>query len=148
MSTPATMTDAIVRVDLSDTVWFLLDGRGSFRRKSLFLAEIGALRAFLKSMVQIVVIGDSTPGDLVAGRYSAAARDCRSRFPMCAAPSVIAAPTPMKISANVRMNSAADPRAELIAVSVTDNYLNMASRANLQISPVWHLVTSRAFGCQ
>jgi hypothetical protein len=43
------MTDAIVRVDLSDTAWFLLGGRGSFRRKSLFLAEIGALRAFLKS---------------------------------------------------------------------------------------------------
>jgi hypothetical protein len=81
MSTPASMSDAVVRVDLSDTVWFLLDGRGSFRRKSLFLAEIGALRAFLKSMVQIVVIGDSIPGDLVAGRYSAAARDCTATVP-------------------------------------------------------------------
>jgi hypothetical protein len=81
LSTPASMTDAILRVDRSHTVWFLLDGRGSFRRKSLFLAEIGALRAFLKSMVQIVVIGDSIPGDLVSGRYSAAARDCTATVP-------------------------------------------------------------------
>jgi hypothetical protein len=40
-----------------------------------------ALRAFLKSMVQIVVTGDSIPGDLVAGRYSAAARDCTVTVP-------------------------------------------------------------------
>src|ERR1700740_833525 len=75
------MTDAIVRVNPSEPVWFPLDGRGSFRQKSLFLAEIGALRAFVKSMVQIAVIGDSIRGDLVAGRYSPAARDCTVTVP-------------------------------------------------------------------
>jgi hypothetical protein len=59
-------------------------------------------------------------------------------------PSAIADPAPIKISAKVPMNSAANARTELLAVSLTGNYLQTWLLAKITGLPFTYIAGYRA----